>query len=216
MNLNRRLGRIFNLKRVYRLMRLTGLQSVIRRKKKRYVKSIPQHVADNLLNRRFTANKLNQKWLTDVTELKYGNSSKAYLSAILDLHDKSIVGYVLGHSNNNDLVFRTLNMALKASNGASSIIHSDRGFQYTSYGFKNILDRAGMTQSMSRVGKCIDNGPMEGFWGILKCEKYYLHKYNTYEELSNAIDEYIIFYNTKRLQKRLNGLSPMEFRALAV
>jgi len=55
---------------------------------------------------------------------------------------------------------------------------------------------------MSRVGKCIDNGPMEGFWGILKCEKYYLHKYNTYEEISNAIDEYIIFYNTKRLQKK--------------
>ena len=74
---------------------------------------------------------------------------------------------------------------------------------------------AEMTQSMSRVGKCIDNGPMEAFWGILKCEKYYLHKYHTYEDLSNAIDEYILFYNTKRLQKRLNGLSPMEFRTLA-
>ncbi|MCM1989279.1 IS3 family transposase [Oceanirhabdus seepicola] len=72
-----------------------------------------------------------------------------------------------------------------------------------------------MTQSMSRVGKCIDNGPMEAFWGTLKCEKYYLNKYHTYMELSNAINDYIIFYNTKRLQKRLNGLSPMEFRALA-
>ena len=195
-------------------MRLSGLQSVIRRKKKRYVKFIPQYVAENLLNRKFTADKLNQKWLTDVTEFKYGNSKKAYLSAILDLHDKSIVGYVLGHSNNNDLVFKTLDMALEASPGANPIIHSDRGYQYTSYGFKNILDDAAMTHSMSRVGKCIDNGPMEGFWGILKCEKYYLHKYNTYEDLSNAIDEYIIFYNTKRLQKRLNGLSPMEFRAL--
>jgi putative transposase len=215
MNLNRRLGRSFNLKRVYRLMRLSGLQSVIRRKKKRYVKSIPQHVAENLINRRFTADKLNEKWLTDVTEFKYGNSKKAYLSAILDLHDKSIVGYILGHSNNNDLVFKTLDMALNAYPGASPIIHSDRGYQYTSNEFKHKLDAAGMTHSMSRVGKCIDNGPMEGFWGILKCEKYYLHKYNTYEDLSNAIDEYIIFYNTKRLQKRLNGLSPMEFRALA-
>jgi len=73
-----------------------------------------------------------------------------------------------------------------------------------------------MTQSMSRVGKCIDNGPMEGFWGILKCEEYYLNKYSSYEELSNAIDKYIIFYNTKRLQKKLNSLSPLEFRALAV
>ena len=87
---------------------------------------------------------------------------------------------------------------------------------YTSYGFKRKLDEAQMTQSMSRVGKCIDNGPMEAFWGTLKCEKYYLHKYHTYEELTDAINEYIKFYNTKRLQKRLDGLSPMEFRALAV
>ena len=216
MNLNRRLGQIFNHKRIYRLMRLSGLQSVIRRKKKRYVRSTPQYVAENILKREFTADKLNQKWLTDVTEFKYGNSKKAYLSAILDLYDKSIVGYVIGHSNNNDLVFKTLDMALEASPGASPIIHSDRGYQYTSHGFKHKLDAAEMTHSMSRVGKCIDNGPMEGFWGILKCEKYYLHKYNEYEELSNAIDEYISFYNNKRLQKRLNGLSPMEFRALAV
>lgn len=216
MNLNQRLGQNFNHKRIYRLMSLSGLKSVIRRKKKRYIKSNPQHVAENLLKRKFMAEKPNQKWLTDVTEFKYGNSKKAYLSAILDLHDKSIVAYVLGHSNNNELVFKTLDIALAASPGASPMLHSDRGFQYTSYGFKRKLDAAEMTQSMSRVGKCIDNGPMEGFWGILKCEKYYLHKYDTYEELFNAIDEYIRFYNTTRLQKRLNGLSPMEFRTLAV
>lgn len=215
MNLNRRLNKTFNHKRIYRLMRITGLQSVIRKKKKRYVKSTPQHVAANLLNREFTADKSNQKWLTDVTEFKYGNSQKAYLSAILDLHDKTIVAYVLGHSNNNHLVFSTLDTALEVSPGASPMIHSDRGIQYTSYGFKRRLDAAEMTHSMSRVGKCIDNGPMEAFWGILKCEKYYLHKYRTFEDLSHSIDEYISFYNSKRLQKRLNGLSPMEFRALA-
>ena len=215
LKLNRRLKTSYNNKRIYRLMRLSGLQSVIRRKKKHYVKSNPQHVAENLLNRKFTADKLNQKWLTDVTEFKYGNSNKAYLSAILDLHDNSIVGYVLGHSNNNRLVFRTLDIALEASPGASPMIHSDCGYQYTSNEFKQKLDLAGMIQSMSRVGKCIDNGPMEGFWGILKCEKYYLHKYSTYQELSNAIEEYITFYNTERLQKKLNCLSPMEFRSLA-
>ncbi|MBU5486560.1 IS3 family transposase [Clostridium sp. MSJ-11] len=214
LNLNRRLGLNINHKRVYRLMKLASLQSVIRRKKKRYMISAPQQVEENLLNREFTADRLNQKWLTDVTELKYGNSQKAYLSAILDLHDKSIVAYVLGHSNNNDLVFKTLDNALIASPGTSPMLHSDRGFQYTSHKFKRKLADAGMTHSMSRVGKCIDNGPMEAFWGILKCEKYYLHKYHTYEELCKAIDEYINFYNTKRLQKRLNGLSPMEFRAL--
>ncbi|NRT61719.1 transposase InsO family protein [Clostridium saccharoperbutylacetonicum] len=215
MNLNRKLGENFNHKRIYRLMKVAGLQSVIRRKKKRYIKSIPQQVAENILNRKFTADKPNQKWLTDVTEFKYGNSKKAYLSAILDLNDNSIVSYVLGHSNNNELVFKTLDLALTASPGAKPILHSDRGFQYTSYGFKRKLTLAEMTQSMSRVGKCIDNGPMEAFWGILKCEKYYLYKYDTYDELSNAIDDYISFYNNKRLQKRLNGLSPLEFRALA-
>jgi putative transposase len=215
MNLNHKLKKKYNYKRIYRLMRLSGLQSVIRRKKKRYVKSNPQQVAENILNRRFTADKLNQKWLTDVTEFKYGNSSKAYLSAILDLHDNSIVGYVLGHSNNNRLVFKNLDIVLKAYSCANTMIHTDRGYQYTSNEFKEKLDAAGMTQSMSRVGKCIDNGPMEGFWGILKCEEYYLHKYSSYEELSKAIDKYIIFYNTKRLQKKLNSLSPLEFRALA-
>jgi len=94
MNLNRRLGNLYNHKRIYRLMRLSGLKSVIRRKKNRYIKSTPQHVAENLLNREFIANKPNEKWVTDVTEFKYGNSQKAYLSAILDLHDKTIVAYV--------------------------------------------------------------------------------------------------------------------------
>jgi transposase InsO family protein len=215
MNLNRKLDQNFNHKRIYRLMKLVGLQSVIRRKRKRYMKSNPQQVAENILNRKFTADKPNQKWLTDVTEFKYGNSKKAYLSAILDLNDNSIVAYVLGHSNNNELVFKTLDLALTASPGAKPMLHSDRGFQYTSYGFKRKLILAEMTQSMSRVGKCIDNGPMEAFWGILKCEKYYLNKYNTYEELSYAIDDYISFYNNKRLQKKLNGLSPLEFRTLA-
>lgn len=68
------------------------------------------------------------------------------------------------------------------------------------------------TQSMSRVSRCIDNGPMEGFWGTLKSEMYYLKKFNTYEELRQAIDEYIEFYNTKRLQKKLKGMTPTEYR----
>jgi len=72
-----------------------------------------------------------------------------------------------------------------------------------------------MTQSMSRGGRCIDNGPIESFWGTLKCEKYYLHKYDSYEKLKLAIDDYIHFYNHYRYQTRLNGLSPLEFRAQA-
>ncbi|REJ23744.1 MAG: IS3 family transposase, partial [Caldibacillus debilis] len=81
--------------------------------------------------------------------------------------------------------------------------------------FKRILEEAGMTHSMSRVGRCIDNGPIEAFWGTLKVEKYYLHKYETFEALQSAIDEYIQFYNNERYQETLNGLSPLEFRSQA-
>lgn len=144
-----------------------------------------------------------------------GSSKKAYLSAILDLYDGSIVSYGLGHSNNNILVFKTLDQATALLDGDHPLIHSDRGFQYTSHGFKRRIDQANMTQSMSRVGRCVDNGPMESFWGTLKCEKYYLDKYQTFQELSQAIDEYIHFYKNNRYQKRLNGLSPMEYRAKA-
>lgn len=122
LHLRRQTGRRINHKRIYRLMKLAGIQSVIRKKKKKYVKSSPQHVAENLLNRKFTANQSNEKWLTDVTELKYGNGQKAYLSAILDLHDKSIIAYVLGHSNNNGLVFKTLDLALEAAPGSTPMI----------------------------------------------------------------------------------------------
>ncbi|MBO7749007.1 DDE-type integrase/transposase/recombinase, partial [Paenibacillus sp. MWE-103] len=138
-----------------------------------------------------------------------------YLSAILDLHDKSIVSYVLGRSNNNPLVFQTLRQALQAAPGSSPMLHSDRGYQYTSLGFKKLLDDSNMIQSMSRVGRCIDNGPMESFWGTLKCEKYYLHTYHTFDDLERDIRAYIHFYNHERLQAKLNGLSPMEYRTKA-
>lgn len=212
MNLSRSLSKPINHKRVHRLMRIAGIQSVIRRKRKKYKHSTPQHVAENVLNRDFHAEKPNEKWLTDVTEMKYGSSQKAYLSAILDLYDGSIVSYAFSSSNDNPLVFQTLDLAIEANPGARPLLHSDRGSQYTSSAFKRKIRKAKIVQSMSRVGRCIDNGPMEAFWGTWKCEKYYLHKYCSFEELKKDVEEYIQFYNTERLQKRLNGLSPLEYR----
>ena len=202
----------YNVKRIRRLMRRLGLQSVIRRKRNNYIPSTPQVTAENILNREFNAENPNQKWLTDVTEFKYGDGKKAYLSAILDLGDKSIVSYVVGHSNNNDLAFRTFNLAISENPDAKPLFHSDRGFQYTSKAFRKMLDAAGCTQSMSRVGRCLDNAPMEGFWGILKCEMYYLNKFRTYDELESAIEEYIYFYNNKRYQAKYKGLAPLQVR----
>lgn len=212
MNINRILNKRYNHKRIYRLMKSANLKSVIRKKKKAYVLSTPQVTAENVLNRNFRAEKPNQKWLTDVTEFKLADGKKAYLSAILDLGDRSVVSYVLGHSNNNQLVFETFDLAVAANPDAKPIFHSDRGFQYTNRQFKNKLDNIGATQSMSRVSRCIDNGPMEGFWGIIKSEMYYLQKFHTYEQLKRSIDEYIDFYNMRRLQNNLKGLAPMEYR----
>lgn len=210
--LNREHDFHINDKRTYRLMRILNLKSVCRKKKKNYIKSIPQITAENVLDREFHADGFGKKWLTDVTEMKYGANSKAYLSAILDLGDKSIVSFVLGHSNNNELVFKTFDIAHKEYPYAKPIFHSDRGFQYTSKIFKKKLDDAGMTQSMSRVSRCIDNGPMEAFWGILKSEMYYLRKFNSYDELEAAVIDYIDYYNNHRYQKRLGCKTPIEYR----
>lgn len=201
-----------NYKRIYRLMHILNLKSVCRRKRKNYIKSTPEITAENVLNREFGSNEFGTKWLTDVTEMKYGVASKAYLSAILDLADKSIVSFVVGRSNNNHLVFTTFDIARKEFPDAKPLFHSDRGFQYTNKIFRKKLDDAGMTQSMSRVARCIDNGPMESFWGMLKSEMYYLNKFNTFEELEAAIIKYIAYYNNNRYQKRLNCMAPLEYR----
>ncbi|MFD2658451.1 IS3 family transposase, partial [Gracilibacillus thailandensis] len=203
-----------NKKRIYRLMDKINLKAVIRRKAKQYKTSKPEHIAANILNRDFKAHCPNEKWVTDVTEFKYGEGKKAYLSAILDLHEKRIVRYNLTRANNNELVFKNLNEALETlSEDEHPLIHTDRGVQYTSYGFNRIIESAGLHHSMSRPGKCIDNGPMEAFWGNLKCEKYYLHKheYQTFQQLAKAIEEYIYFYNYERLQLANGGYTPMEY-----
>ena len=212
MNINKNLNSKYNHKQIYRLMKVLNLKSVIRKKRKNYVKSTPQITAENILNRDFSAATLNEKWLTDVTEFKLTNGTKAYLSAIIDLYDNSIVSYVLGHSNNNKLVFDTFDLAIERNPNASPLFHSDRGFQYTSKAFKLKLDKVSAIQSMSRIGRCIDNGPIEGFWGIIKSEMYYLRKFDNFDELKLAIDNYIEFYNNRRFQKRLQDLSPIEYR----
>lgn len=145
--------------------------------------------------------KLDRSWLTTLIALIAGQKKKLYLSAILDLYDRSIVSYVLSNRNNNQLVFDTFNKAIEENPGAHPIFHSDRGFQYTSKTFKMKLDENGMIQSMSRVGKCIDNGPMEGFWGILKSEMFYGIYFDDEQALKNKIEEYIFNYINWRLQK---------------
>ena len=151
--------------------------------------------------------------MTDVTEFKYYigiEVHKVYLSAILDLYDRRIVKFVIGDSNNNALVFDTFDAAIMDNPEAKPLCHSDRGFQYTHREFHAKLKAVGMTQSMSRVAKCIDNGPMEGFWGILKRERYYGRRFTDRNSLVTMIEDYIEYYNNRRLQRKLGVLTPLE------
>ena len=204
-----------NDKRILRICRAKSIKSSIKYNNHgctRRAKN-PQYVAENLLDRNFHADKPNEKWLTDVTEFKWYEGievHKIYLSAILDLYDRRIVAYAVGDRNDNPLVFKTFDRAVKANPGAHPLFHSDRGFQYTNRTFHHKLEKAGMTQSMSRVAKCIDNGPMEGFWGILKRERYYGKRFASKKELVDMIEKYIRYYNNHRVQRNLGILTPME------
>ncbi len=213
---NRKLGTSYNKKRIRRLMHILGIRSIIRRANGYCTKTSFVNVEENILNRDFTATAPNQKWCTDVTFLKYGLGCKAYLSAIKDLYDGSIIAYVVGQFNDNELVLETLRKARKANPDATPLIHSDRGSQYTSKDYYRLTTQYQMTRSMSRVGKCIDNAPIESFFGHFKTECNDLKKYKAFEELVSDIDAYIYFYNHQRFKERNNGLAPLGMRNKAV
>ncbi|SHH15519.1 Transposase InsO and inactivated derivatives [Desulfosporosinus lacus DSM 15449] len=205
-----------NDKRVLRINRALHIKSTIKYKRHGCTRNAasPEYIAKNYLLRQFHSDAPNSKWLTDVTEFKYyvgPEVHKVYLSAILDLYDRRIVAYAIGDRNDNRLVFDTFDAAVAAHPEAHPLFHSDRGYQYTSRIFHSKLQAAKMKQSMSRVAHCIDNGPMEGFWGILKRERYYGYKFTNREHLVQAIADYIFYYNNRRLQRRLYIMTPMEF-----
>ena len=186
-----------NDKRVLRICRKKGIKSTIKYSNHGCTRqaSNPQYIAKNLLNREFHADKPNEKWLTDVTEFKWYEGievRKIYLSAILDLYDRRIVSFVIRDRNDNPLVFETFDKAVADNPNAKPLFHSD----------------------MSRVGKCIDNGPMEGFWGILKRERYYGKRFTSKESLAAMIENYIRYYNFNRLQRNLGVLTPMQKHCL--
>lgn len=212
MVIQRKYGKRYNLKRIRRLMILLGLKSFIRRSNRYSTKTSYVNIEENILNREFTADKPNQKWVTDITHLKYSLNHKAYLSVIKDLYDGSIVAYKVGYYNDNELVMETIKAALKANPDVTPLLHSDRGSQYTSKEYRLVTTKAGMTRSMSRVGNCIDNAPVESFFGHFKSESYDLKRYKSFEELVANIDRYIQFYNEERYQEKLNSLAPLEYR----
>lgn len=208
-------GLYVNDKRVLRICRNLQIKSTVKHDPNGITKTAknPYHIAKNYLNRNFHADKPNEKWLTDVSEFKYYEGTqvkKVYLSAILDLADRRIVSFVIRDRNDNKLVFDTFDEAVRLEPEAHPLFHSDRGFQYTSKQMRTRLKKHGMKQSMSRVAHCIDNGPMEGFWGTLKREKYYRRKFASLASLISMIEHYIYYYNNDRYQRCLKSKTPLQ------
>ena len=203
-----------NHKKIQRLMRELELQVRVRKSKKLTTyRGTIGHIAPNHLERHFKATKPNQKWVTDVTEFKAKDGNKVYLSPILDLFNNEIVSYTLSYSPNWAQVEKMLKLAVKRLNKTSgSILHSDQGWQYQMAAYRQILAEHGIIQSMSRKGNCLDNAAMESFFGRLKTECFYGREFNTREEIVNAVRDYLDYYNHRRIQLKLKGLSPIQYR----
>ena len=170
-------------------------------------------VAENILEQKFKADALNKIWVSDITYIPT-NEGWLYCAAHKDLFNGEIVGYALGSRITKDLVIRSLLMAVRTKRPVPGLInHSDRGIQYCSKDYMNLIKRFNMKPSMSRKGNCYDNAPMESFWGTMKNELVYHKRYKTREQAIREITEYIeIFYNRQRRQKRLGYLSPVAYR----
>lgn len=209
-----------NHKRVLRLMQLMELKAVIRRKRNArtpyQAAEAEGRVADNLIQRHFTADHPNEKWVTDVTQFRVGED-RLYLSAIKDLCSTEIVAYEISGRNDNNLVLETFKTAFEAQKDATGqlaglIVHSDQGFQYTSHAYHDMLPTVGAQISMSRRGNCLDNAAMESFFSHLKTEALYPYDIPTLDEAQRRIEEFIHFYNHERIQRKLKKLTPVEFR----
>jgi transposase InsO family protein len=204
-----------NHKRIYRLMKTNGIQAKIRRKKWKHFGPKEKYVvSDNHLNREFSATRPNEKWVTDITYLIF-NGKRLYLSTILDLYNNEIVSYKISERNDLKLVADTVKNAIKKRAVQGLLLHSDQGFQYTSKSYNQLLQRYNIKASMSRKGNCLDNACMECFFSHFKTECFYRYQFEDAKEVEKAVKQYIWFYNNDRFQKKLNNLSPIEFRAKA-
>jgi putative transposase len=204
-------------KTVLKLMRSLGLVCKVRRKKRYNSYQGEQGgTAPNVLNREFDADAPNQKWVTDVTEFSVGDR-KLYLSPVMDLFDRQIISYTIGSSPNLELANTSLSQALTAlKDGQQPLVHSDQGFQYRHVTWRVLLEGAGAIQSMSRKGNCYDNAVMENFFGHLKEELFHHDQFLSTNGLTEALREYIRWYNTERISTKLKGLSPVQYRAQAL
>jgi putative transposase len=209
-------GEIFNLKRITRIKKKYKLVTQKRRRKKirqAYQESVIHKAAPNILEQCFKVDKARAVFSTDVTYLINRHGNRAYLSAVKDLATNEIVGHEVSFRNDLNLVMKSIENALKGVKKKGLIIHSDQGFQYTHEVYRNRLKRGGITQSMSRRGNCLDNAPIESFFGHMKDELDYKN-INNIDKLKDEVARYMDYYNKKRPQWSLKRKTPVEYRSL--
>jgi putative transposase len=215
------LGLSVNLKRVARLMREAGIQGLYRRRGHGCTVRDPdaQPSAD-LVNRQFTVDAPNRLWITDITEHPTGEG-KLYCAAVMDAYSRLIVGWSIAEHMRTELVTDALGMAIvrrqpeKHTADSRTILHSDHGAQYTSWAFGQRLRAANLLASMGTVGDCYDNAMMESFWGTMQLELLDSKKWQTREELANAVFEWIeCWYNPNRRHSSIGMRSPITFETL--
>jgi putative transposase len=205
-----------NRNTVQRIMQKYNLQCRVKPKRKNNIAGEMKVVVPNHLNRNFKASRLNEKWVTDITYLPFGQSM-LYLSTIMDLYNNEIIAYRISASQEVSLVIDTLKDAAEGRETSNLILHSDQGAQYTSYSFQRIAKEKGITTSMSWKGNCLDNAVIESFHSTIKSEEFYSQgrEFLTNSIVIERVEKFINHYNKTRLQAKLNYLSPIEFREQA-
>lgn len=208
------LGYKVSERRVWRLCKQAGIQSVITKRKRRY-QPAGEPVGDDLVERDFTADSLDEKWLTDITE-HWTGEGKLYLCAIKDVCSRRIVGYAIDKRMKASLAVRALENALQQRGYPEGlIVHSDRGSQFRSRRFQKALKRHQLKGSMGRVGACGDNAAMESFFSLLQKNVLDRQPWSTRQQLRLAIVSWIEGkYHRKRRQRGLGKLTPVEFEAI--
>lgn len=209
-------GYSINHKTVLRLMNECGVKCQVRLKKYRSYKGEVGAVVPDLLKRNFMAERPNQKWVTDLTEFSLFGK-KLYLSPIMDLYNREIISYNIAEHPTFYQTMKMLEDAIKdLPDTPELILHSDQGWQYQMKRYQYRLREKGISQSMSRKGNCLDNAVMENFFGLLKSELLYLQKFESVDHFRKELEEYINYYNNKRIKTALNNMSPVQYRIHAI
>jgi len=208
---------VMNHKKIRRIMNRFGLIAKVRRSKpyRKLMKATQEHkTAPNLLRRKFDEQVPQRVLLTDITYLYFAKGQKAYLSAVKDLASREILAYHVSNSLEMNLVYRTLDKlsdVIKDNPHPELMLHSDQGFHYTNPVFQHKLKQMQITQSMSRRGNCLDNAPMESFFGHMK-DEISLKDITSLSELKSLISNYIYDYNFNRYQWTLKKMTPVQYR----